>query len=64
MNWFTERLLHVFLSTQEELKKHLHEVTFPKMLGYLEKLLSNNNDGKGWFVGDKVSSSRDNQYVL
>lgn len=38
-----------------ELKKHIDDVVFPKMLGHLEKLLSKNKEGKGWFVGDKVT---------
>lgn len=43
-----------FVYIQGELKKHIDDVVFPKMLGHLEKLLSKNKEGKGWFVGDKV----------
>ncbi|PIK41814.1 putative S-crystallin SL11-like [Apostichopus japonicus] len=38
-----------------ELKKAYLTVGVYKHIGNLEKLLKQNNDGTGWFVGDKVS---------
>lgn len=40
---------------KEELKKVLTETNSKRYLGNLEKLLSQNNEGKGWFVGDKIT---------
>ena len=37
----------------EKLKTYYTE-TLTKYLGFLEKLLSGNKDGNGYFVGDKV----------
>lgn len=39
---------------EKAIKKYMEE-TAPKRFGDLEKLLVNNKDGKGWFVGDKIS---------
>ncbi|PIK41815.1 sigma class glutathione-s-transferase 2 [Apostichopus japonicus] len=38
-----------------ELKKQLKEEHIPKTLEKLEKLLKENNGGKGWFVRDKIT---------
>ena len=37
------------------MKKEMFGTTIPKQLGYFENLLKSNNEGKGYFFGDKVS---------
>lgn len=44
----------VFLCFKAEAVKKFKEEDCPKFLDNLEKLLNNNQEGKGWFVGDKV----------
>jgi len=40
---------------KKEMKKEMFEKTLPTQLGYFEKLLKSNNDGKGYFFGDKLT---------
>jgi len=40
--------------SQEELKKEFVEVTLPAQLQKLEAILKSHNEGKGFFLGDKV----------
>ena len=40
---------------QEELKKEFVDVTLPAQLQKLEAILKDHNEGKGFFLGDKVS---------
>ena len=42
-------------SQQEELKKEFFDKTLPTQLANLQKLLPANNEGKGFFVGEKVN---------
>ena len=46
---------HWPLLLQEELKKQMFGKTLPERLTIFEKLLTSNNGGDGYFVGDKVS---------
>jgi glutathione S-transferase len=40
-----------------ELRQELIATTLPRWLGFLEKLLAANHGGRGWFVGDSVSTA-------
>jgi len=40
---------------QEEMKKEFVEITLPAQLQKLEAILKEHNEGKGFFLGDKVS---------
>lgn len=42
---------------KEELKKDFYSKHLPTQLGHFEKLLMANGEGKGFFIGDKVSSA-------
>ena len=44
-------LLAVF---QEKMKKKIYEEELPKQMEFFDKILQENNQGKGYFVGDKV----------
>ena len=39
---------------QEEMKKELVDITLPAQLQKLETILKDHNEGKGFFLGDKV----------
>lgn len=49
-------LLLIYL-LQEEMKKEFVEITLPAQLQNLEAILKDHNEGKGFFLGDKVSGS-------
>jgi len=40
---------------KEEQTKAYYEEKFPKFMGFLEETLAKNNNGEGFFVGDKIS---------
>jgi len=52
---FTEWHFELDAEKKEEKMKTLTETTVPQFLGRLENLLKQNNDGKGFFIGDKLS---------
>ena len=47
-------IIHLFLSLQAEGMKKYEEEQLPNFLRLFERLLSQNHDGNGFFVGDSV----------
>ena len=48
----------------DEQKEVLAKETIPKWLGYFEKLLTSNNGGKGWFVGEQFTYADIGVYLV
>ena len=47
-------LFFLIYFVQEEMKKEFVEITLPAQLQKLEAILKDHNEGKGFFLGDKV----------
>lgn len=47
-------LFFLIYFVQEEMKKEFVEITLPAQLQKLEAILKGHNEGKGFFLGDKV----------
>lgn len=52
---YTRGLLPAFRSKDQEAIDKWFDENSPKYLGFLETRLSRNNDGTGWFVGDRIT---------
>ncbi|XP_072033228.1 S-crystallin SL11-like [Amphiura filiformis] len=48
-------LIAMFGENDKEKNRKYHDEQAPKVLGHLEKVLCQNNEGSGFFVGDKIS---------
>ena len=59
--YFIYLFIFIYL-VQEEMKKEFVDITLPAQLQKLETILKDHNEGKGFFLGDKVGGENFSQY--